>query len=118
MAALNVTQTGMTAGAQRFLSVVEIPAELEKISCWFGGCSQANPFDFFGKRIRVGEQVQSHYGDDRGFVDESIVYEAKVIAVQVGSVADGVETSLLLKQDGYSSDFVEVSRLTVLEVLQ
>ncbi|EMG0088291.1 hypothetical protein V4422_006752, partial [Pseudomonas aeruginosa] len=54
MAALNVTQTGMTAGAQRFLSVVEIPAELEKISCWFGGCSQANPFDFFGKRIRVG----------------------------------------------------------------
>ncbi|MEN1455968.1 hypothetical protein AAIH50_22680, partial [Pseudomonas aeruginosa] len=22
-----------------------------------GGCSQANPFDFFGKRIRVGEQV-------------------------------------------------------------
>lgn len=33
MAALNVTQTGMTAGAQRFLSVVEIPAELEKISC-------------------------------------------------------------------------------------
>ncbi len=57
MAALNVTQTGMTAGAQRFLSVVEIPAELEKISCWFGGCSQANPFDFFGKRIRVGEQV-------------------------------------------------------------
>ncbi len=118
MAALNVTQTGMTAGAQRFLSVVEIPAELEKISCWFGDFSQANPFDFFGKRIRVGEQVQSHYGDDRGFVDESIVYEAKVIAVQVGSVADGVETGLLLKQDGYSSDFVDISRLTVLEVLQ
>ncbi|HBO7119166.1 TPA: hypothetical protein L4871_006615 [Pseudomonas aeruginosa] len=46
------------------------------------------------------------------------MYEAKVIAVQVGSVADGVETSLLLKQDGYSSDFVDISRLTVLEVLQ
>lgn len=118
MAALNVTQAGVTAAAQVFVSVVEIPSELEKISCWFGGRSLANPFDFFGKRIRVGEQLQAHYGDDRGFVDESVVYEAKVVAVHVGSAADGVETSLLLKQDGYSPDFVEVSRLTVLEVLQ
>lgn len=118
MAALNVTQTGMTAGGQCFVSVVEIPTELEKISCWFGGCSQANPFDFFGKRIRVGERLEGYYGDGCGFFPGSAIYDAKVIGVHVGSAQDDIETSLLLKRDGCVADFVEVSRLTVLEVLQ
>jgi len=118
MAALNVTQADATAAAQRFVSVVEIPCELEKISCWMGAGSLANPFDFFGKRIRVGERVEGYYGDDRGFVPESVVYEAKVVGVHVGSAQDGIETSFLLKQDGFDPDYVEVSRLTVLGIVQ
>ena len=118
MAALNVTQAGVNAVAQGFVSLGASLVQLVKISCWQGGFFQANPFAFLGKRIRVGEWVQGCYDDDRDFVDESIVYEAKVVAVHVGSVEDGIETSLLLKQDEIDPDHVDVSRLTVLEVLE
>jgi len=52
-------------------------------------------------------------------VEESYVYEAKVVAVHIGSAADGIESSLLLRpNDVNHENYVDISRLTVLEVLE
>ncbi|KSM17188.1 hypothetical protein ACEP1N_32935 [Pseudomonas aeruginosa] len=118
MAALNVTQPGMTTGVQLLGSASQSLLQLEKISCWRGRFFQVDPLFLFGKRIRAGVLVESCYDDDRDIVDESIVIEAKVIAVQIGSASDGIETSLLLKEDLYEPEFVDVGCLTVLEVLE
>lgn len=119
MAALNGTQASVSAVAQGFVWPGAIPVQLEKISCWKGGSFSADPFVFLGRRIRVGEQLQACYDDERDLVDESIVYEAKVVGVHIGSAADGIESSLLLRPDGYErEDYVDISRLTVLEVLE
>jgi len=96
-----------------------LTGQREKISCWKYGFFSADPFVFLGRRIRVGEQLQASYDDERDLVDESIVYEAKVVGVHIGSAADGIESSLLLRLDGYEhEDYVDISRLTVLEVLE
>ncbi|ALY40150.1 hypothetical protein V4W63_32865 [Pseudomonas aeruginosa] len=119
MAALNGTQAGVSSVVQGFVLPSATPAQLEKISCWNGGSFSADPFVFLGRRIRVGEQLQACYGDERDLVDESIVYAAKVLGVHIGSAADGIESSLLLRLDGYEyEDYVDISRLTVLEVLE
>jgi len=118
MAALNGTQSNVSAVAKGFALPGISPFELEKISCWEGGSFSADPFAFLGLRIRVGQQLQACYDDDRDFVDESIVYEAKVVGVYIGSAENGNETSLLLKQDGYDPDCVHVSNLIILAVLE
>lgn len=119
MAALNGTQAGVSAAVQGFSALGGISVQLEKISCWKGAFFSADPFVLLGHRIRLGEQLQACYDDERGLVDESIVYEARVVGVHIGSAVDGIESSLLLRQDGYThEDYVDISRLTVLEVLE
>lgn len=119
MAASNSTQTVVNAAAHGFNTLGWFPHQVEKISCWHGGFFSADPFVFLGRRIRVGELLQACYGDDRGLVDESWIYQAKVVGVHIGSPEDGIETSLLLREDGVESeDYVDVSKLTVLAVLE
>lgn len=99
--------------------LAKIRSKLKKISCWKDGSFSADPFVFLGRRIRVGEQLQACYDDERGLVEESYVYEAKVVAVHIGSAADGIESSLLLRpNDVNHENYVDISRLTVLEVLE
>ncbi len=119
MAALNVTQVQANAGARGFDAFGQKQLQVEKISCWKGRSFTADPFCFLGRRIRVGEQLQACYDDERGLVEESYVYEAKVVAVHIGSAADGIESSLLLRpNDVNHENYVDISRLTVLEVLE
>lgn len=115
MAALNVTQADVSAVANGFDACVRFPFQVEKISCWNGSFLQIDPFVFFGKSVRVGETLTFAGDDDPAL---TYVYEAKVVAVHVGSVEDGIETSLLLRQDGSDPDYVTISNLTVLEVLE
>jgi len=119
MAASNVTQVQRNACVHAFGSFGQNQFQAEKISCWKDGSFSADPFVFLGRRIRVGEQLQACYDDERGLVEESYVYEAKVVAVHIGSAADGIESSLLLRpNDVNHENYVDISRLTVLEVLE
>jgi len=119
MAALHVTQTTQNAQVQGFDALAPKAVQLEKISCWKGAFFSADPSVLLGRRVRLGEQLQACYDDERGLVDESIVYEAKVVGVHIGSAADGIESSLLLRWDDCKhEDYVDISRLTVLDVLQ
>lgn len=117
MDVLNVTQVSAVSACKLFLGDTQTSVEIEKISCWLGGLSSANPFEFIGKRVFLGDRGDALVSDPRmvGWVD---FYSAKVLAVHVGSFSDGIETSLLLRNDrGGSDDYVPVSRLTVLGVL-
>ncbi|WP_338524589.1 hypothetical protein NUH87_02630 [Pseudomonas batumici] len=119
MDALNSTQTAVNAVAIGFGGLASLSFQLEKISCWNGSFLQVDPLVLLGKRIRVGEHLQACYDDGRDLVNESFVYGAKVVAVHVGSVADGIESCLLLRPDGYEhEEYVDISRLTVLGVLE
>ncbi|MNZ95613.1 hypothetical protein D3C78_1147730 [compost metagenome] len=119
MAALNATKSYIDGNSQTW-GVGTVPIlELEKISCWKDGPFFADPFVFLGRRIRVGELLQACYDDERGLLDESYVYDAKVVGVHIGSAADGIESSLLLRPDGYEhEDYVDISKLTVLKVFE
>jgi hypothetical protein len=117
MAVSNFTQTSMNTVGSAFVAYSQPPFQIEKISCWLDGFSTAEPLSLLGKRVRLGELLQADYDDDRGPVEESFVYEAKVLAVHVGSADDGIETSLLLKEDGFEPDYVDIGRLTLLKVL-
>lgn len=117
MAALNLTQVNVGIAVAGFMLSEGLAFQYEKISCWNGTLLEVEPLALFGKRIRVGEHTQGIYDAD-GYVHESVFYEAKVVAVQLGSVEDGIETSLLLRQDGMEPDYVNVSSLTVLEVFE
>lgn len=117
MAAFNSTQTNINTAGRAFDVRLQLPFQIEKISCCLDGMASIEPLSLVGKRVRVGELLQADYDDDRGPVDESFVYEAKVLAVHIGSADDGIETSLLLKQDGFEPDYVDISRLTLLKVL-
>ena len=119
MAALNVTQVNVNTVLPGFLPSGVLAVQHEKVSCWKGRFFSADPFDFLGRRIRLGEQLQACYDDDRDLVDESIVYVAKVVGVRIGSQVDGIQSSFLLRPDGYASeDHVDISNLVVLEVLE
>lgn len=119
MAALNGTQSNVESVAQAFALPGLNLLQNEKISCWKGAFFSADPSVLLGHRVRLGEQLQACYDDERGLVDESIVYEAKVVGVHIGSAIDGIESSLLLRWDDCKhEDYVDVSKLVVLEVLE
>lgn len=117
MANFNFTQHDAGSVGRAFCAPAAFQFEVEKISCWNGSLLQVDPFCLLGKRIRVGEHIPG-FCDSHELVHESIFYVAKVVAVHVGSAEDGIETSLLLKQDGCDLDYVTVSNLTVLEVFE
>lgn len=109
----NADFTGMPAG-QAFNGKFEsgLPQhELEKISCSLASLGESELLNLRGKRIRVLQRVE-HLPVSR--------FIAQVMAVQLPAFGSGVETSVLILEDGYSSDqldYVDVSDLTLLEVL-
>lgn len=97
-------------------AVVSQPADnsfqLEKISCSMATLSEPELLDLRGKRIKVVQHFQNALPDER--------FIARVLAVHLPASDSGVETSLLLIEDGHgadSGDYVDVADLTLLEQL-
>lgn len=71
-----------------------------------------------GKTIRFAELMLSEVGLFEGDAYESSISVATVLAVHLGSIEHGIETSLLLQDsDGSDPYYSDISKLTVLEVL-
>ncbi|WP_165666570.1 hypothetical protein [Metapseudomonas otitidis] len=89
-----------------------LTAQREKISCSMAALSELELLELRGKRIQVVQQFEHTLPDAR--------FVARVMAVHLPAPDSGVETSLLLLEDGFSLDevdYVDVSRLTLLEQL-
>lgn len=71
-----------------------------------------------GKRIRFAELMLVEVGLFEGDAYESSISVATVLAVHLGSIEHGIQTSLLLQDvDGSDPYYSDISKLTVLEVL-
>ncbi|WP_165666185.1 hypothetical protein [Metapseudomonas otitidis] len=86
----------------------------EKKSCSMAALSELELLDLRGKRILVSEQFKHTLPDAR--------FVARVMAVNLPLPNSGLETSLLLSQEGYGEDFdtmdyAPVSRLTLIDRL-
>jgi hypothetical protein len=117
MAAFNSTQTNINTAGRAFDAFHQLPFQIEKISC-SDGVSSVSPAALLGKRIRYAEVLlmQIDIGDGDAF--RSYISSGVVLAVNIGSPEHGIETSLLIQQDGYKySDYADISHITVLEVL-
>lgn len=111
MANANVTVTPAVQGFSSTQANLSGVPELEKISCSLASLGESELLDLRDKRIRVLQRVE-HLPVSR--------FVAQVMAVQLPAFGSGVETSVLILEDGYSSDqldYVNVSQLTLLEVL-
>jgi len=119
MATCNSTETLATSGFSSFAAgSFELP-ELEKISCSFRGKAFIHPLQLMGKTIHFAEVVESEIGLGEGYANESSFSVGTVLAVHLGSIQHGIETSLLLQQaDGSYPYYTDISKLTVLEVLK
>jgi len=71
-----------------------------------------------GKKIRLAELILSEVGFFEGDAYESSISVATVLAVHLGSIEHGIESSLLLQDDdGSDPYYVYLASLTILEVL-
>lgn len=119
MATFNSTESPVTKGFAGFSANLLSMPELEKISCSVKGKAFIHPLQLMGKTIRFGEVVESEIGLGEGWAHESLIAIGTVLAVHLGSVQHGIETSLLISQDGGSDPYyADISKLTVLEVLE
>lgn len=112
MANANFTGVPTLQALEGALELSQPRGELEKISCSLSSLGESELLNLRGKRIRVLQRVE-HLPVSR--------FVAQVMAVQLPAPGSGVETSILILEDGYSSDqldYVDVSDLTLLEVLQ
>ncbi|RRV28550.1 hypothetical protein EGJ23_03985 [Pseudomonas sp. o96-267] len=118
MATANVTGMPAAQGfAQALGCGLNLP-ELEKISCSFKGKIQVHPLMLMGKRIRNAQLMHVCNMDDYPFAPESSITISTVLAVNLGSIAHGIESSVLLQDDdGGDPYYADISGLTVLEVL-
>jgi hypothetical protein len=91
--------------------------ELEKISCSLKGKNQLHPLGLMGKRIRFAELIFSEVGLFEGYAFENSITCGTVLAVHLGSIAHGVQTKLLILEDGFDPYYSDISDLTVLEIL-
>lgn len=118
MAAFNSTESTVTSGFAGFPANLLSMPELEKKSCSVKGKTFIHPLQLVGKRIRFAELILAEVGIYEGDAYESYISSGRVLAVQIGSVDHGIQSSLLIQQDGYDfSDYSDISNLTVLEVL-
>lgn len=108
MAASNFTGTPVAQGLSATQSGASQSPELEKISCSLALFCEAELLGLRGKRIRVLQSFR--------YQPASQVI-AQVMAVNLPLSGSGFETSVLLREDGHSIDYVDVSHLTLLEVL-
>lgn len=119
MATLNVTETPAVRGPGALPFDLAYVPELEKISCSFRGQLLIHPLKLMGKRIRFAELMLSEVGLSEGDAFESYISAATVLAVNIGSIEHGIQSSLLIQsQDGGDPYRVDISALTVLDVLQ
>lgn len=116
MANANFTGHSAPAGFDAFpKSLLSMP-EIEKKSCSLRGVL-IHPLELMGKRIRFAELMLSQVGLFEGDAFESAISFGTVLAVNLGSIAHGIQTSLLIQEDGFAPYYSDVSDLTVLEVL-
>lgn len=111
MATSNVTGTPAVQGPSAIQSGASELPELEKISCSLASLGESELLGLRGKRIRVLQSFM--YQPVSRFV-------AQIMAVHLPASGSGIETSVLLREDGYSADqldYVDVTHLTLLEVL-
>lgn len=118
MVTLNSTENHAVAGSAAFpLGLSGIP-ELEKISCSFKGASWLHPIFLMGKRIRNAQAARIYDKSCDSFLSESSIVDSTVMAVNLGSIECGIETSLLLQDsDGSDPYYADITNLTVLEIL-
>lgn len=108
MAVHNFTETPATRGFAGLSAGLSRMPELEKISCSVGGNFWIHPLALMGKRIR------SFYSDHGA----NSLNLSTVLAVHLGSIQHGIETSLLLQDsDGSDPYYADISQLTVIDVL-
>ncbi|WP_156924036.1 hypothetical protein [Stutzerimonas chloritidismutans] len=120
MAALNSTETTVSSGFDGSSKSLLTMPELEKISCSIRGKTFVHPLVLVGKHIRFAELILSDTETCEGDGDplESHISTGRVLAVSIGSIEHGIDSSLLIQQDGFEfSEYVGVSSLTVLDVL-
>lgn len=120
MAMLNSTETTVPSGFEGFSKNPVSTPELEKISCSIRGKTFVHPLLLVGKHIRFAELILSDTEACEGDGDplESHISSGLVLAASIGSIEHGIDSSLLIQQDGFEfSEYVGVSSLTVLEVL-
>lgn len=119
MATFNSTETRATAGVPSVAPAIFSMPELEKISCSVRGKFFLHPLNLMGRKIRFAEVVEAEIGIGEGYASESSFAVGTVLAVHLGSIEHGIETSLLISEDDGSDPYYsDISNLTVLEVLQ
>lgn len=112
MANTNSIEHRESAGFSAAAANGSLTAQHEKVSCSMDALSELELLELRGKRIQVVQQFEHTLPEAR--------FVARVMAVHLPAPDSGVETSLLLLEDGYSLDqvdYVDVSRLTLLERL-
>ena len=119
MANTDSTQSAVSTGFKASQQGLCGMPELEKISCSIKGKTFIHPLELMGKRIRFAETVLLEVGLFEGDALVSDIDCGTVLAVNLGSIEHGIETSLLL-QDVHGNDpyYTDIAKLTVLEVLQ
>lgn len=119
MAVFNSTQVSATPAFSDFsVCLLGLP-ELEKISCSFRGNWLVHPLQLIGKRIRFAEVMLVEVGLFEGEAFESSISVATVLAVELGSIEHGIQTRVLLKEDGTNDPYhSNLHSLTILDVLK
>ncbi|MDW3713284.1 MULTISPECIES: hypothetical protein [unclassified Pseudomonas] len=118
MANANFTVSPAPATADAFPKALLCMPELEKISCSIRGKALLHPLTLMGKRIRNAQLVSACNMDGYPFAPESSIAISTVLAVNLGSIEHGIESSLLLQDDdGSDPYYVDLAGLTILEVL-
>lgn len=119
MAVHNSTQTLAAPGLPAFhANLLNLP-ELEKISCRFRAKTVLHPLELMGKRIRNAQLLHVPNEEGYPFAPESSIFTSRVLAVHLGSIEHGIESSLLLQdEDGADPYYADLTMLTVLEVLE
>lgn len=113
MVAVNSIQNAVKHASQAFDFMGRMSLQSEKISCSFSDSLALDPLDLLGHYVLFDE-----YCPALGSVPSQVLqYRARVVAVQVGSPAFGVESLLLLRRDGYErEEYSPISHLTVLSI--
>lgn len=120
MASLHNINSARNILAQPFPSTLILTPELEKISCSTRDKIDIHPLELMGKRIRVAELMETEVGLHEGDAFQSYITESTVLAVNLGSVDHGIESSLLLidlDRPNVGPYYSDIANLTILEVL-
>ncbi|HCF9771459.1 TPA: hypothetical protein ACIDY2_006341 [Pseudomonas aeruginosa] len=99
MAALNVTQAGVTTAVQEFDAALSAAVHHEKISSPLSSFSEKALLELRGKRVDVIQGFGDRLSECR--------FSARVLGVFLPALGSDVGTSLLLLEDGYSDEMMD-----------